>query len=180
MVTAASDVRRRRELAESEGHILAVIERSMLRIMRRQSRRTLGSAAAARAERPVQIEHIPVLVAAEEKILDTGEVMVNDIAAIMGIDPSRASRLVNDAIKAGYLLRIASQQDGRRTCVELTPQGQGLVDQSHAFRQRLYADVLADWSDRDKATFARLLNRFTETLNSGQPGGRSNGAKPSN
>ncbi len=163
-MTMSTNTPTRRVTGASEPEVLATIERSMLRISRRQTRRALGSRAAAEAAKPVALEHIPVLMAAEEGLTERGEITVGDIAELMGIDPSRASRAVTSAIKAGYLYRIASQEDGRRTCVTLTPEGRSLVDHSHMYRQQLYGRVLAGWTENDKAHFAGLLNRFTEAL----------------
>src|SRR5689334_1994081 len=74
---------------------------------------------------PVDLEHVAVVDAIEEgSELPGHEVTVGDVAERLGIDPSRASRVVTAAIKAGYVRRLASQDDGRRICLELTPDGQ--------------------------------------------------------
>ena len=51
------------------------------------------------------------------------EVTVGLIAERLGIDPSRASRVVAEVVDRGYARRVASQSDARRICLELTPQG---------------------------------------------------------
>jgi DNA-binding MarR family transcriptional regulator len=76
------------------------------------------------------------------------------------VDPSRASRLVQAAIKAGYVRRVASQADGRRVNLELTEAGRALSDELHRFRRRAFAAVMAGWTPEERTTFARLLTRF--------------------
>ena len=51
------------------------------------------------------------------------EPMVATVAARLGIDPSRASRLVADVIASGHARRAVSQRDARRAIVELTESG---------------------------------------------------------
>jgi DNA-binding MarR family transcriptional regulator len=92
------------------------------------------------------------------------EVSVGLVAARLGIDPSRASRQVAAAIKAGYLRRVASQADGRRIHLELTELAENIAEAAHHSRQQLYAELMRDWSAEDRATFAGLLGRFTDAL----------------
>jgi DNA-binding MarR family transcriptional regulator len=144
---------------------LAAIERAMIRIRRRQTRRPIGKAAMQAMSQPVDLEHVAVVDAIEEGSEEPGaEVTVGDVAERLGIDPSRASRVVTAAIKAGYVRRLASQADGRRICLELTPDGQRIVDNAHQHRQALYHNLMHDWSDDDRAEFARLLTRFADAV----------------
>ena len=50
------------------------------------------------------------------------------------MDASRGSRIVAEAVKAGYVRRVASQEDGRRIHPELTPAGQAVVDATRRTR----------------------------------------------
>jgi DNA-binding MarR family transcriptional regulator len=92
------------------------------------------------------------------------DVSVGLVATRLGIDPSRASRQVAAAIRAGYLRRVASQADGRRIHLELTELAEDIAEAAHRSRQRLYAELMRDWSATDRATFAGLLGRFTDAL----------------
>jgi DNA-binding MarR family transcriptional regulator len=144
---------------------MLAIERAMNRIRRRQARRTLGRSANEGLTQPVNLDHVAVVDAIEEGTEIPGnEVTVGDVGERLGIDPSRASRIVSAAIKAGYVRRVASQSDGRRIGLELTPAGEGIVGHAHRYRQALYDRLLEDWSPRDRAEFARLLTRFTDAL----------------
>src|SRR3954470_9874810 len=68
------------------------------------------------------------------------EVTVGTVAERMGIDPSRASRLVADVVEAGYIRRVASQQDSRRIVLEPTDKG---VAFGESFRARKTAMLTA-------------------------------------
>jgi len=142
---------------------LAAIDRALTRIRRRQSRRTLARRAIGDA--PVDLNHLAVVDAVEEGAEYPGqEITVGVVAERLGLDPSRASRVVAGAVGAGYVRRVASQGDGRRSCLELTDTGRAIVASAHETRQAFYDRVLAGWSPRERAEFARLLTRFTGAL----------------
>ena len=98
---------------------------------------------------------------------------VGKVAERLGIDPSRASRMVAGAIRAGFVKRIASQLDGRRTHLDLTNDGRKALATVRRFRIRFFSKLTANWSDRDCAEFAKLLIRFTNPLQEmSKPGNR--------
>ena len=88
------------------------------------------------------------------------EMTVGGLADQLGIDPSAASRAVSDCITAGYLERRASQADGRRTVVAVTPEGEALRARFRRQQRAAFVQITADWSDEDRVTFARLLVRY--------------------
>jgi DNA-binding MarR family transcriptional regulator len=144
----------------------AAIERAMNRIRRSQTRRSLARrAAAAGVDLPADLSVLGVVDAVDEGPSAGADVVsVADVADRLGVDPSRASRLVKAAIEADLVRRVASQSDGRRTGLALTQTGTVAVAAAHRSRQQLYAELTAGWSSRDRADLARLLTRFTEKL----------------
>jgi DNA-binding MarR family transcriptional regulator len=92
------------------------------------------------------------------------EVTVGAIAELLGVDPSVASRMVSDSIKTGYLTRAASQQDGRRTVLHLSPAGTELVARLRRHQRDAYDHITADWSERDRLEFARLMLKYVDSL----------------
>jgi len=143
---------------------LAAIEAALVRIRRRQSRRVLGRAATEGRAEPVNLDHVAALDAVEEGQGRGGEVTVGDVADRLGIDPSRTSRIVAGAIRAGYLERTASQRDGRRTCLTITAAGRDVIDHAHRSRRALVEQLLHGWSAHDRSELARLLTRFTDAI----------------
>jgi DNA-binding MarR family transcriptional regulator len=89
-----------------------------------------------------------------------GEITVGKVATELGLDPSRASRLVTSAIAAGYVKREASQEDGRRITLVLTPTGDALLEQAHRIRQDVFRRAMQGWTSAERQAFARLLSRF--------------------
>ncbi|MER5637538.1 MarR family winged helix-turn-helix transcriptional regulator [Kitasatospora sp. NPDC002227] len=92
------------------------------------------------------------------------EVTVGAVAELLGVDPSVASRMVTDNIKAGYLLRAASQQDGRRTVLHLSPDGVELMARFRRHQREAFEYITADWAERDQLEFARLMLKYVGSL----------------
>ncbi len=139
----------------------------MIRLRRSVSRRSLGRRAAeevfAQVGAELSLSELAVVDAVEEGAPAPGhEVTVGLVAERLDLDPSRASRLVSAAIKAGLILRVASQADGRQVHLELTARGLQVVDAMHTARQGAFNEVMSDWSDHDRGEFARLLTKFTQ------------------
>jgi DNA-binding MarR family transcriptional regulator len=90
------------------------------------------------------------------------DVTVGAVAERLGIDPSTASRLVGHAIDAGFVARRPSPRDARRANLQLTDAGRRLKAVAGRFRRAYLAELVADWTEAERAEFARLLTRFTE------------------
>jgi DNA-binding MarR family transcriptional regulator len=131
-----------------------LVERAMVAIRRRQSRRALARLM------PVDPARFGVLDAIEEH----GPSSVSDLANALGVDQPRASRLAARAVDEGLLVRQADQHDGRRTLLRLTASGRRQVDAAHAARREIFAAAMADWPAADRKTFARLLTAFITAL----------------
>lgn len=91
---------------------------------------------------------------------DAREVTVGAVGSHLGVDPSVASRMVSDCISAGYLVRAASQRDGRRTVLHLSPEGEELMVRFRRHQRSAYEYVTADWSERDRLELARLMVKY--------------------
>lgn len=94
---------------------------------------------------------------------EAGEAVgVRGVADALRVDQPRASRLVTAAVEAGWVRRGADQTDGRRAPLAVTPAGRVALDQAHALRRSVVERVTVDWSEGERAEFARLFARFTE------------------
>lgn len=94
---------------------------------------------------------------------DGREVTVGAVADHLGVDPSVASRMVTDCIAAGYLVRAASQQDGRRTVLHLAPAGEELMERFRRHQRAAFDQITADWPERERLEFARLMLKYVES-----------------
>lgn len=92
------------------------------------------------------------------------EITVGGVAELLAVDPSVASRMVTDNIKAGYLIRGASQQDGRRSVLHLSPAGQELMTRFRRHQRSAFEYITADWAQGDQLEFARLMLKYVDSL----------------
>ncbi|WP_171164940.1 MarR family winged helix-turn-helix transcriptional regulator [Streptomyces sp. I05A-00742] len=92
------------------------------------------------------------------------EITVGAVAEHLVVDPSVASRMVSDNIKAGYLVRGASQQDGRRSVLHLTPAGRDLMARFRRHQRSAFEYITADWTSHDRLEFARLMLQYVDSL----------------
>ncbi len=137
---------------------VAAVESAMVAVRRRQARRALaGSAGVLDGDTAVQ-EVLDAVEAAAEPL------GVTDLAAALGIDQPRASKLVAATVAAGLLRREADQRDGRRSRLVLTPAGAERLAAVHAFRRSRFDAAMAGWTSRERAEFAALLTRFVAGL----------------
>ncbi|MEU4213349.1 MarR family winged helix-turn-helix transcriptional regulator [Streptomyces sp. NPDC026206] len=107
------------------------------------------------------------------------EITVGAVAELLGVDPSVASRMVTDNIKAGYLIRAASQQDGRRTVLQLSAEGTELMARFRRHQREAFEYITAGWPDHDRLEFARLMLQYVDSLSDLRNRGLTTGAKDS-
>jgi DNA-binding MarR family transcriptional regulator len=124
--------------------------------------RTVGQTVAEDSDEALNLQQILIVDTIDAEHSAGGQPTVGSIAQRLGVDPSTASRLVANAVRAGNARRIASQHDGRSTNLELTPQGLKLLASSHRFQQAAYDQLTHGWSTRDKYELARLLVKLAD------------------
>jgi len=85
---------------------------------------------------------------------------VGDIAEWLVIDPSTASRVVDDAVERGYLSREPCPNDRRRTRLFLTGQGTMLLSRMAEGRRELLSEVTSDWVEDEVTDLVVRLRRL--------------------
>ncbi|GAA0258196.1 hypothetical protein GCM10009527_062810 [Actinomadura nitritigenes] len=90
------------------------------------------------------------------------EITVGAVADRLEIDPSTASRLVGHAIDAGLVSRRPSPVDARRANLGLTDAGRRVKQVADRYRRAYFQGLMNDWTDAERAEFARLLTRFAD------------------
>jgi DNA-binding MarR family transcriptional regulator len=145
---------------------VAAVERAMVEVRRSQTRRALWppmlTAVSQRLGVELDLNTAAVVDAVEEPTPDGAEVTVGTVAARLGLDASRASRLVAGAVAAGLVRREASQEDGRRIHLELTELGQRVFEVEQDVRRSHIAEGMEGWSADERRSFAELFTRFVE------------------
>ncbi|MFD9873265.1 MarR family winged helix-turn-helix transcriptional regulator [[Kitasatospora] papulosa] len=100
------------------------------------------------------------------------DITVGGIADLIMVDSSVASRMASDCITHGYLIRTASQQDGRRTVLGLTEDGITLLGHFRSQQRQAFEHITRDWPAAERVEFARLLLKYADaTAQLPAPGG---------
>jgi DNA-binding MarR family transcriptional regulator len=134
---------------------------ALFRLGRLFARNGLASGHPARAQ---ELSRILIVQAVEAVQATAQEATIGAVAQQLAVDPSTASRLVADAIKDGYLARSASLTDNRRVQLGLTEDGRALAQNARDYQLSIFQQVTGDWTDQERAEFARLFVRFTEAV----------------
>ena len=142
------------------------IDAVMTRIRKGMMRRESATAILAELDPGLDLQKLDVMSAVmhwhpENDADATREVTVGTVAERMGIDPSRASRLVAEVVEAGYIRRVASQQDSRRIVIEPTDKGVAFGEEFRVRKTALLTAGLDGWTEDELVTFARLVERFS-------------------
>lgn len=88
----------------------------------------------------------------------------SQVAALLHVDLSVASRALSQLEELGYVRREPDADDGRATRVHLTDAGSSwLAEFGNGYATRMQ-DYLTGWSDGDLATLTDLLHRFGTTM----------------
>jgi DNA-binding MarR family transcriptional regulator len=89
---------------------------------------------------------------------------VNDLAMLLHLDKSTASRVAAGLVEKGYLSRSRDQADGRVAWLEATPAGHRLrMSLEDAWAAR-YAEVLSNFDPEVRSAMTRLLSRLTASM----------------
>lgn len=94
----------------------------------------------------------------------SGAPSIAEIAELLLVDPSTASRLVNQAVSAGFIERAPAISDRRRAVLKLSAKGRGLVKRGSTLRKDWLGSATSDWSAEEITTLATLLNRLQRDL----------------
>ncbi|NEW26934.1 winged helix-turn-helix transcriptional regulator [Nocardia cyriacigeorgica] len=139
---------------------------ALFRLVRFWSRRWSNQALAQVAQEPDgelrRVQHIQVVEAVAAVLQSGTEAAVTDVAEQLGLDHSGASRMVRDAVVAGYLARRDSARDRRRAVVQLTDSGLDLLAASRDWQRRCFEQLTAAWSEEDRHRFAGYLQRLAD------------------
>ncbi|MFO7777495.1 MAG: MarR family winged helix-turn-helix transcriptional regulator [Nitriliruptoraceae bacterium] len=85
---------------------------------------------------------------------------IGEVAEVLAIDPSTASRLVERAAAAELLERRACADDRRRARLHLRPAGVELLATVTARRRDLLTAAVEGWDQEELATLQRLVERL--------------------
>ncbi|MET8775023.1 MarR family winged helix-turn-helix transcriptional regulator [Nocardia sp. NPDC004654] len=131
---------------------------AMVRIRRRQTRGALAG----------ESRVPPAVFRVLDAVSSLEDATVGALAPALGVDQPRASRLVAQAVSEGWLERVADQHDGRRAVLRPTALGDRILSEAHRRRATATAAAMADWTERERAEFTRLLSRFVDAMDTAE------------
>ncbi|MGY1944649.1 MarR family winged helix-turn-helix transcriptional regulator [Nocardia asiatica] len=109
-----------------------------------------------------QVQYVQVIEAVAAALHTAEEATVTTVATQLGLDHSGASRMVRDAVAAGYLARAESAHDRRRVVLRLTDAGHQLLTASRDWQRRCFDHLTATWDEPDRRRFAAYLQRLAD------------------
>ena len=97
-----------------------------------------------------------------------GSLRLTELAAEICAGKPSASRQVSQLEGLGMVRRDPDPADGRAQAISLTPEGAHQLRAAQAARQRIFHDILDDWSGQDLLSFAGQLARLNESYTKGR------------
>jgi DNA-binding MarR family transcriptional regulator len=98
------------------------------------------------------------------RIHHDGAMRVGDVAELMGVEPSTASRHIQALERRGWLEKHTDSHDGRVALVDQTVAGAELVERIESERHRILDVALSGWTDRELDVFVESFERFANDL----------------
>jgi len=95
---------------------------------------------------------------------DSGPLNTGELARRSHMDPGATVRQVKALEADGLVTRANDDGDARVTVVTLTDRGRGVVESIVEVRTAHLEEILADWSETDRANLARLVDRLVDGL----------------
>ena len=102
-------------------------------------------------------------------LVTAAPVSINGLAELVGLDATTVTRQVATMETAGLVRRKRHATDRRISLVELTALGRRRMDAVRTAREERIGDLVADWSEHDRAAFGRLLGRLNEAIRTRPP-----------
>ncbi len=110
----------------------------------------------------VDIERAPAVMLA--RIEELEPVRLSELAEVVGVEVSTASRQVAGLVDRGYVERSPEPDDRRASAHRLSPTGRDLRHRLGAARRVWFERLLADFDEVDRARLGELLERFVQRL----------------
>jgi DNA-binding MarR family transcriptional regulator len=136
---------------------LADLDRALLELRRLVNRPGYRDRLLGPLGRRIELSAVRILHAVDQAAAPPS---IGTVATTLAIDPSTASRLVDQRVTEGLLQRSPDPDDRRKAVLRLTEAGRDLLTELAASRIAMLAEVTADWSSTDIRTLDALLHRL--------------------
>lgn len=91
-----------------------------------------------------------------------GPVRIGEVARLLSVDLSVASRQIASLVTAGHVRREADPDDRRALRVSITASGSKVLSESHRRMVAAFDEVLGDWPDDEVSALAAGLDRLRQ------------------
>lgn len=143
----------------SESSVLIGLDHALLEVRRLVNRPGYRRRLLDPLGRRIELSTVRVLHAVEQAPRPPS---IGEVATILTIDPSTASRLIDQRVADGLLERSPDPEDGRRVVLRLTRAGAALVEEVAASRRAMLTEVTAGWTADDRRVLEHLLTRLVD------------------
>jgi len=106
-----------------------------------------------------------------DAVVAHGPCRMTDVAVVLRVDRSSATRAIDRLEAAGLVARQVDRHDARCIVVEATAAGRALLDRIRDRTTAMLADVLATFSTDDRERLAELMERLVGALDERRSGG---------
>lgn len=97
-------------------------------------------------------------------VSEGGDVRVTELAERLSIDAPAVTRKVQQLERAGLVRRQSDPADARASRIDVTATGRRTIDRLQHAQAQWMGELLAGWSDVDRAELARLLQQLAVTI----------------
>jgi len=97
---------------------------------------------------------------------EASSLRVTDLAELLGVDPPTVTRKVQQLERLGFVTREADHEDRRASRIELTGAGRDTLERVLNAHRDLLARLFEEWTEKDLAAFATMLERFAGSIRS--------------
>lgn len=105
-------------------------------------------------------------------IAEKGAISTSQLAVILGIDPSTASRNLAGLEKAGLVQRKKGTEDGRQTDIRLTPKGKRAADSATQGANQAFASLLERLPRQERQRVTDALELVAQAIDGEMPSER--------
>lgn len=91
-------------------------------------------------------------------------IRLSELADALGVDNSTLTPQAQRLERDGLIARKPDPSDKRAALLHVTRTGQAALARLHKTRAEMFDEILAEWTDRDRAQAARVLTRLAEQL----------------
>jgi DNA-binding MarR family transcriptional regulator len=95
---------------------------------------------------------------------ENDRVRLSDLAGMIRLDASTASRHIRSLEQLGYVERATDPADGRATLLSVTESGRAALEKQFEANRRRIKHIMRDWAGEDVAALQHYLARLTRDV----------------